>query len=100
MPWCATWWTEGRPRGSGSGCEVGQQHAAVVEHQRPVAQQRPALLPVVGDDAGGAGVVAVGGGTRRLVGACHVGHLVLGWCYPLNDDPMWPVTAALKVVDQ
>ena len=36
-----------------------RQDAFVVEDQSAVAEQRPTLLPVVGDDAGCAGVLAV-----------------------------------------
>src|SRR3954471_10942777 len=53
----------------------GSEHALVVEDEETVAEEGPALLPVVGDDAGRSGVVTVGARAGHLVAACHDNHL-------------------------
>src|SRR3954454_1347967 len=53
----------------------GSEHALVIEDEETVAEEGPALLPVVGDDAGRSGVVTVGARAGHLVAACHDNHL-------------------------
>jgi len=55
--------------GGGEAAAVGEEFAGVVEADDAVAEQDPALVGVVGDDAGGVVVDGVGGRAGAGVGA-------------------------------